>query len=477
MMKTIAWVISAIAGALIGVTAAHADPVTLRVGYAFPARDGLFRQPIVERFMQQNPGIRIVTEANAADCPALLQQLLRAAVTGDLPDVVASLCYPDMPVLAERGLLVPLDSFLAADPLWAAVGVRPEALAATQWKGKTIALPESVSTSIVYYNMDVIRKVRPNLSNLDLSWDDILSLADNIHTSIPALVPIFFEYYPDSYNWSFHALVYSHGGDVFTPDGKIAFDGAAGQAALQLMHRFGETGMVDMTTEQARQAFASGKIGIYVASSSRLEQLTANLGSTRDIRTGPFPHSAADGRMPSGGSGLAIMTRDSASGVGIPEIRSRRGGANADGIEDRIDAGQHDCGQGPEIPWRLLQIEAQRPCWPCRARPDKKRERLTRRQRVPHHRRDSRSPAKCRYAETDAGRSARRHGPRCPKALAEALNYLFASAPLRVRRAINHSSEARRCFPKSSSEQILLRSTLTRGIHSRELPTSYLTVI
>ncbi|MGY4431057.1 multiple sugar transport system substrate-binding protein [Bradyrhizobium sp. F1.13.1] len=312
MMKTMSSVISAIVGALIGVSAAHADPVTLRVGYAFPARDGLFRQPIVERFMQQNPEIRIVTEANAADCPALLQQLLRAAVTGDLPDVVASLCYPDMPVLAERGLLVPLDSFIAADPLFATVGVRPEALAATQWKGKTIALPESVSTSIVYYNMDVIRKVRPNLSNLDLSWDDILSLADSIHTSIPALVPIFFEYYPDSYNWSFHALVYSHGGDVFTPDGKIAFDGAAGQAAFRLMRRFGETGMVDMTTEQARQAFASGKIGIYVASSSRLEQLAANVGSTRDIRTGPFPQSAADGRMPSGGSGLAIMTRDPA---------------------------------------------------------------------------------------------------------------------------------------------------------------------
>ncbi|MET4349005.1 hypothetical protein [Bradyrhizobium sp. RT9a] len=82
MMKTMSSVISAIAGALIGVTAAHADPVTLRVGYAFPARDGLFRQPIIERFMQQNPDIRIVTEANAADCPALLQQLLRAAVTG-----------------------------------------------------------------------------------------------------------------------------------------------------------------------------------------------------------------------------------------------------------------------------------------------------------------------------------------------------------------------------------------------------------
>ncbi|QPF90795.1 extracellular solute-binding protein [Bradyrhizobium commune] len=312
MMKAMSLLVSAVAGALIGATAACADPVTLRVGYAFPARDGLFRQPIIERFMQQNPDVRIVTEANAADCPALLQQLLRAAVTGDLPDVVASLCYPDMPVLAERGLLVPLDGFLASDPSWAAVGVAPGALAATEWKGKTIALPESVSTSIVYYNMDIIRKVRPDLSNLDLSWNEILSLANDIRRTAPAFVPIFFEYYPDSYNWSFHALVYSHGGDVFTPDGKIAFDGPAGQAALQLMRRFGEAGMVDMTSEQARQAFASGKIGIYVASNSRLEQLTANAGPALDIRTGPFPQSAVDGRMPSGGGGLAIMARDPA---------------------------------------------------------------------------------------------------------------------------------------------------------------------
>ncbi|WP_108522373.1 extracellular solute-binding protein [Bradyrhizobium algeriense] len=311
-MKMTLSLISAVAAMLIGVIGACADAVTLRVSYAFPARDGLFRQPLAERFMQQNPDVQIVAQANAADCPTLLQQLLRAAVTQDLPDVVASLCYPDIPVLAERGLLASLDGFVAADPSWAAVGVEPGALATTRWKGKMVAVPESVSTSIVYYNMSLIRKAHPDLSNFDLSWGEILSLAADIRKTDPTVVPIFFEYHSDSYNWSFHGLVYSHGGDVFTHDGKIAFDSAAGQAALQLMRRFGETGMIDMTTEQARQAFASGKIGIYVASNSRLEQLTANAGPRLDIRTGPFPQSAADGRMQSGGGGLAIMTPDPA---------------------------------------------------------------------------------------------------------------------------------------------------------------------
>ncbi|MFB9947515.1 extracellular solute-binding protein [Rhizobium puerariae] len=289
---------------------AQAEQITLHLTHAFPSRDSLFLKPIAEKFTQQNPDIRIELEGNATDCPALLQQLLRDGVTGSLPDMVSGICYTDMPTLAERGMLTPLDKLIADDDEWKNVGVEPGVLGTTTVEGHVVAIPQSVSASIAYYNMSLIREVRPDLRNLELSWSDILSIADDLKKSTPDVMPLFFEYYADSYNWSFNSLMLSHGGSVFTEDGKIGFNSKAGRDALDLMQRFGQAGMVDMTAEQARQAFASGKIGIYFASNSRLKTLTANAGPSLDIQTGPFPQSAVGGKLASGGGGMAITTKD-----------------------------------------------------------------------------------------------------------------------------------------------------------------------
>lgn len=71
--------------------------------------------------------MRIVLEATAPDCGALLQQLMRAAITSDLPDV-STPCYHEVGILDERKLLVPLDDFIARDPAWRDVGIEAQAL-------------------------------------------------------------------------------------------------------------------------------------------------------------------------------------------------------------------------------------------------------------------------------------------------------------------------------------------------------------
>ncbi|MGZ9722692.1 extracellular solute-binding protein [Rhizobium miluonense] len=304
--------IALLGGALLlaAVTGAQAEQVTLRLTHAFPSRDGVFLKAIAERFMQQNPDIKIELEGNATDCPALLQQLLRDGVTGNLPDIASGVCYTDMPMLADRGIINPLDKIIAGDASWKEVGIEPGALGTTTVKGHVVAIPQSVSASIAYYNMTAVRKIRPDLKNLDLSWTDVLSIAKDLKAASPEIMPVFFEYYADSYNWSFNSLLMSHGTDVFTEDGKIGFNSKAGRDALGLLQQFGQAGMVDMTAEQARQAFASGKIGIYFASNSRLKTLTANAGPLLDIQTGVFPQSSNTGTLASGGGGMAITAKD-----------------------------------------------------------------------------------------------------------------------------------------------------------------------
>ncbi|WP_413993263.1 extracellular solute-binding protein [Labrys okinawensis] len=289
---------------------ASAEPVSLRVGYAFAYRDAAWREQVANEFMRIHPDIKIKLESNATDCPTLLQQTLRSAITNDLPDVIASVCYPDMQVLADRGVAVPIDTFISNDKSWSEVGLTPAAMNTVKWKGSVIALPENISSLIVYFNMALVQKADPVLKELPTTWDGILQLANNVGSRDKDSMPIFMEYYPDSYNWSFNGLIYNFGGDVFDKNGKIAFDSAAGKQALEILQRLGKAGMTDITSEQARQSFVAGKIAIYVASSSLLNIFTKGAANNFDMRTEQYPHSAPDGKLPSGGGGFVMATKD-----------------------------------------------------------------------------------------------------------------------------------------------------------------------
>lgn len=107
-MKRILLSVIVVIGLMACTSASHAEPITLHLTHAFPSRDHLFLKPIADRFMKENPDIKIELEANATACLALLQQMLRDSVTGVLSDMVSSVCYTDIPILAEPGTLTPL---------------------------------------------------------------------------------------------------------------------------------------------------------------------------------------------------------------------------------------------------------------------------------------------------------------------------------------------------------------------------------
>ncbi|UCI31745.1 ABC transporter substrate-binding protein [Mesorhizobium sp. B4-1-4] len=291
-------------------TTAFSEPVTLRVGYAFAYRDAAYRQGVADEFMRRHPDIQIKLESNAPGCPELLEQTLRSAVTGDLPDVLESVCYPHMRTLANRGILSPIDNFISSDTTWQGVGISSAALNSTMYNGSVIGVPEAISTLIVYYNMDLVLKARPDIQELPTTWDSILKLAQDVGQTDKDAMPISFEYYPDAMNWSFNALVYSFGGNVFDANGKIAFDSQAGMKALEILQRVGEAGMIDVTADQARQSFASGKSGIYVGSSSLLNIFTTGAKDKFEMRTVQFPQPTPGGKIPSGGFGIVMITKD-----------------------------------------------------------------------------------------------------------------------------------------------------------------------
>jgi multiple sugar transport system substrate-binding protein len=112
-------------------------------------------------------------------------------------------------------------------------------------------------------------------------------------------------------NWLYQALAKSMGGSLASPDGcKIAFDSAAGRWGLEMLERFHKRGMPDLGYAQGRQAFAAGRVGIYVESSSAVTLMEQNVAGKFEMITLPFPIPSKEGRLPSGGALAMILAKD-----------------------------------------------------------------------------------------------------------------------------------------------------------------------
>jgi multiple sugar transport system substrate-binding protein len=81
---------------------------------------------------------------------------------------------------------------------------------------------------------------------------------------------------------------------------------------MEIVRGFGEAGMVDLTQEQAFQAFAAGTIGVLATSNNVLAGLERQAGGRFAIGTVAWPLPAAEGRLPAGGRTGVVFTRDPA---------------------------------------------------------------------------------------------------------------------------------------------------------------------
>ena len=84
-------------------------------------------------------------------------QVLRQAVTGQLPDVSYQGVHRQR-VFADRGLAVDLTPFIKAEKGWAGMGYDQALLSLGQVKGQQVGIGFALSTPVIYYNADLMRK-------------------------------------------------------------------------------------------------------------------------------------------------------------------------------------------------------------------------------------------------------------------------------------------------------------------------------
>jgi multiple sugar transport system substrate-binding protein len=288
---------------------AQGQKVTLNVSYSSGAYAAMLEET-ARSFEAHHPSIKIAYRAPVvATYDELIQQTLRAQITGDLPDVSFQ-GNQNVKFLAQRGLPVQLDSLITREANWDKLGYASSVKAVGEVDGKIYALSYATSVPIIYFNIDLVRRAGADPQNLPQTWPEIAALARKIHGLGGGVIGGFFDYQSTG-NWTFQALITSQGGRMMTPDDtKIIFDGKEGVEALRILQMLGATGAVDMTQAQALQAFGAGAVGVLASFSAAIEQLEKQAAGKFEMRTGQWPMLSAEGKVPAGGRAAMIFARD-----------------------------------------------------------------------------------------------------------------------------------------------------------------------
>ena len=300
------------AGALLACGLAQAQPaVEIVVDYPYA---GIFKdvhEKIARDFMAKFPQYKVTFRAPTPGYEEAAQQSLRQAVTNQLPDV----SYQGLNrqrVFVDRDIAVDMTPFIKAEKGWDKMGYDKALLSLGQVGNKQVGIGFSLSTPIVYFNADLIRKAGVAPEQFPTTWEGIAALARKSKATNAGTQSMHMDWEITG-NWMWQALVFSNGGTMLTPDEKkVAFDGPAGTAAMQTFAQVVNEGeMRNSALSTASQDFVSGNLAILVTSTSRLGLITKQVGNRFDLRTARMPIEK-NGRLPAGGNVAMMFAKDPA---------------------------------------------------------------------------------------------------------------------------------------------------------------------
>jgi len=297
-------------------TAVAASKTTLTVLYNLPGFTK-FHQPLADQFMKDNPDIKINFLAPASDYPEGHQQVLRSAVTGNLPDVYFS-GYNLLPelvhTLAPRKQITDLGPFIAAEGgQFLEQNFNPRIAALGQVDGKQYGLPVNASSPIMFVNADLVKKAGGDPASMPDTFDGVIALAKKIHALDPKIAGMSYDINSWGDDWLWQALIFEQGGVLVDKTTKtVGFDNAIGLRSLKLCRRFvTEGGQRLLDWDQSRQQFGAGRTGFIFSTPAHLQTVEGLVGKRFTLTTWTFPiDNKAKGGVPTGGNCAVILTQD-----------------------------------------------------------------------------------------------------------------------------------------------------------------------
>ena len=287
---------------------AVAQDMTLRIS-AMPSIFKPTFEQLGREYRRRHPQIGIELRTLARDQEDQLQTTLRQALIGELPDVsFEGLRY--LRTLQRRRIGVPLRPLIDADGDWHGGGYSESLIRNSRVDGQIVGVSTAVSFPIVYYDADRIADMLGREA-LPQDWDGLLQLVSALGRGAkPGTLGGFLQHMDSC--WTYMAVVSSLGGSMMNADeSRLTLDDPAGLRALEVFAAFGRAGQgrMDMSREQARQAFAGGAIALLIDSSSSLTMLEKQIAGRFRLATARVPI-VANGRVPAGGIAAVVCARE-----------------------------------------------------------------------------------------------------------------------------------------------------------------------
>ncbi|WP_374303165.1 ABC transporter substrate-binding protein [Ferrovibrio sp.] len=296
----------AAAAALMAVSTAQATEIVIQYPYG-ELFNGTHQQ-IAAEFAKKHPEIKVSFRAPYDSYEEATQKILRESITKQMPDITFQ-GLNRIRIMVDRNIAVPLDDFIKAEKNFETEGFHQAMFDIGTQQGKVYALPFAISLPIAYYNLDLVKQAGGDPNNLPRTWDEVFALAKKIK-ALGGDVNGATIAWDITGNWLWQAPVFSQGGEMLNKDeSKVAFDGPEGQFAINVFSRFvKEAQMPNLTQPEMRAAFAAGKTGIHITSTSDLAKVTEMVAGKFQLKTHAFPDvKPGVGRLPAGGN-LGVIT-------------------------------------------------------------------------------------------------------------------------------------------------------------------------
>lgn len=208
--------------------------------------------------------------------PEIHDELVETGVIADEYDLF--LCLSDwLPALADEGLLLPLNEYIADDPPMDWPNGWAESMRElVSYEGTTYGIPYHDGPEIFHYRRDLFESVAEQQAfreeyghplHVPKTWSEFLDVAEFFTRPEEGLWGTVVAALPDGHNnvYDFLIQLWSRGGEILNKQGRPAFDNEAGREALQFYHDLLYTHEVvppeatEMESVEAGQFYADGK--------------------------------------------------------------------------------------------------------------------------------------------------------------------------------------------------------------------------
>lgn len=233
-------------------------------------------QEIIDKFEEQNPDIHVEMQLTPWD-----QYWTKFdAATGANQAADTFFMNVWVPKYAEAGVLEPLDSYMERDgfdlSLYSSTIVENGI-----YNDVHYTVPKGTDSLAVIINTELFEKYGVAEPESDWTWDDMLSICEELKTSIDAagdsVYPM--DFILNSTNGSWQPVIYQFGGKLFNDDGTSAYGSEESIAAIQSLVDMIDAGYIPdyqtISDTEAEEIFISGQacmLYLPTFSSQKIEQ-------------------------------------------------------------------------------------------------------------------------------------------------------------------------------------------------------------